>query len=197
METNTRMVVPHARFAYVHLLQPRAAAEGAEPKYSVTLIIPKKDEQAITKIKAAMKAAIGKKWDSKPPKGLRNPLRDGDEIDGETGERMKGEEFKDCWYISASNKKPVRAVAGRAKIPATEEHLASGNYGAAELNFYAYDAAGNRGVAAGLNGVWITKRGEPLGGAGVEWGEIEADDFAAADLPGAKAAAEMSDGDMF
>ena len=62
------MVIPHARFAYVHLLEPRAAAEGAEPKYSVTLIIPKTDELTVGKIKASMKAAITKKWDSKPPK---------------------------------------------------------------------------------------------------------------------------------
>jgi hypothetical protein len=191
---NTRMVIPHARFAYVHLMEPRAAAEGAEPKYSVTLIIPKTDEATIGKIKASMKAAITKKWDSKPPKGLRNPLRDGDEVDADTGERMKGDEFKGCWYISASNKKPVRAVAGRAKIPATEEHLTSGNYGAAELNFYAYDAAGNRGVAAGLNGVWITKRGEPLSASGVEWGEIEAEDFAASSLP---STAGMTEDDVF
>jgi len=52
---NTRIVVKDARFAYVHLLEPRAAAEGAEAKYSVTLIIPKSNEAEITAIKAAMK----------------------------------------------------------------------------------------------------------------------------------------------
>jgi hypothetical protein len=73
----------------------------------------------------------------------------------------------------------VRAQAGKARLPATEDHLQSGNYGAAELNFYGYDAAGNRGVAAGLNSVWITRKGEPLGSGSTDWGVIEAEDFGA------------------
>jgi hypothetical protein len=191
---NTRIVVKDARFAYVHLLEPRAAAEGAEAKYSVTLIIPKTDEAGIAAIKAAMKAAVSKKFGDKPPKGLRNPLRDGDETDGESGEHMKGDEFWGNWYLSASSKKPVRALAGKARLPATDEHLQSGNYGAAELNFYGYDAAGNRGVAAGLNGVWITRKGEPLGSGATDWGVIEAEDFA---TPATAATASMSSDDVF
>lgn len=191
---NTRIVVKDARMAYIHLLEPRAAAEGAEPKYSVTLIIPKTDEAGIAAIKAAMKAAVSKKFGDKPPKGLRNPLRDGDEKDGESGEYMKGDEFRGNWYLSASSKKPVRALAGKARMPATDEHLQSGNYGAAELNFYGYDAAGNRGVAAGLNGVWITRKGEPLGSGTTDWGVIEAEDFGS---PASAATASMSADDVF
>jgi len=189
---NTRIVIKDARFAYVHLLEPRAAAEGAEAKYSVTLIIPKSDEATITAIKAAMKAAVAKKFGDKPPKGLRNPLRDGDEKDNDSGEYLKGEEFNGNLYISASSKKPVRAFAGKARLPATEEHLQSGNYGAAELNFYGYDAAGNRGVAAGLNGVWVTRKGEPLGAGSTDWGVIEAEDFGS---PAGKP--ELSGDDIF
>jgi len=191
---NTRIVVKDARMAYIHLLEPRAAAEGAEPKYSVTLIIPKTDEAGIAAIKAAMKAAVSRKFGDKPPKGLRNPLRDGDEKDGESGEYMKGDEFRGNWYLSASSKKPVRALAGKARMPATEDHLQSGNYGAAELNFYGYDAAGNRGIAAGLNGVWITRKGEPLGSGATDWGVIEAEDFGS---PAPKALAEMAADDVF
>ena len=191
---STRIVVKDARMAYIHLLEPRAAAEGAEAKYSVTLIIPKTDETNIAAIKAAMKAAVSKKFGDKPPKGLRNPLRDGDEKDAESGEYMKGDEFRGNWYLSASSKKPVRALAGKARMPATDEHLQSGNYGAAELNFYGYDAAGNRGVAAGLNGVWITRKGEPLGSGATDWGVIEAEDFG---TPATAATASMSSDDVF
>lgn len=191
---NTRIVVKYARMAYIHLLEPRPARKGAEPKYSVTLIIPKTDEAGIAAIKAAMKAAVSKKFGDKPPKGLRNPLRDGDEKDADSGEYMKGYEFRGNWYLSASSKKPVRAQAGRARLPATEDHLQSGNYGAAELNFYGYDAEGNRGVAAGLNGVWILRKGEPLGSGATDWGVIEAEDFGS---PAPKALAEMSAEDVF
>jgi len=44
------------------------------------------------------------------------------------------------------------------------EEFYSGCYGAAVLNFYPYDANGNRGVAAGLNVVVKTRDGEKLGG---------------------------------
>ena len=52
------------------------------------------------------------------------------------------------------------------------------------MNFYAYDAAGNKGVAAGLNDLWITKKGEALAGGGTDWGNIEAEDFGSAGLEG-------------
>jgi len=112
---NTRIVVKDARFAYVHLLEPRAAAEGAEAKYSVTLIIPKSNEAEITAIKAAMKAAVSKKFGDKPPKGLRNQLRDGDEQDAESGEYLKPPEFWGTWCPSASSEMPVRALEGTAR----------------------------------------------------------------------------------
>jgi len=47
-------------------------------------------------------------------------------------------------------------------------------------NFYAYETAGNKGVSAGLNGVTITKRGEPLGRK-MDWSQAMegAEDFGA------------------
>jgi hypothetical protein len=39
-------------------------------------------------------------------------------------------------------------------------------------------------VAAGLNDLWITKKGDPLAGGGTDWGNIEADDFGSAGLEG-------------
>ena len=35
------MIINDVRLAWVHLEEPRAAVEGAEPKYSVVMIIPK------------------------------------------------------------------------------------------------------------------------------------------------------------
>jgi len=181
---NTRMVIRNVRLTYMHILEPRAAAEGAEPKYSLTMLIRKDDKENIDAIKAAIKAAIVKKFGEKPPKGLRNPLRDGDEIDEESGERMKGGEFEGCFYLSASNKKPIRPVVGKAKSPATADHLVNGYFGCVGVNFYGYDAAGNRGVAAGLNDLWITKKGDVLAGATIDWGNVEADDFGSVSLGG-------------
>ena len=49
-----------------------------------------------------------------------------------------------------------------------DEEFYSGCYGAAVINFYPYDASGNRGVAAGLNVVVKTRDGDKLSGINVE-----------------------------
>ena len=171
------MIINDVRLDWGHLEEPRAAAEGAEPKYSVTMLLAKNHRQ-VPEIKAAMQAAILSKWNGKPPKGLRSPLRDGDAVD-EAGERVKSAEYTDCFFISAANKKPVEVLAGKDRSRATSEHMRSGNYASVKVGFYGYDTAGNRGVGCGLNGVWITRRGEPLGAASEPWAETEAEDFSA------------------
>jgi hypothetical protein len=73
--------------------------------------------------------------------------------------------------------------------------MRSGNYASVKVGFYGYDTAGNRGVGCGLNGVWITRRGEPLGAAAEPWKETEAEDFSAI-AERATAAGKQAD-DMF
>ena len=187
------MIINDVRLAWVHLEEPRAAAEGAEPKYSVTMIVPKVHPQ-LPEIKAAMQAAIAAKWGGKAPKGLRSPLRDGDATD-ESGERVKGAEYTDCFFITAASKKPVDVVAGKDRSRATSEHMRGGNFASLKISFYGFDAAGNRGVGCGLNGVWITRRGEPLGAASEPWAETEAEDFSA--VVAKAQAAGQQDGDVF
>lgn len=171
------MQLDYVRLAYVHLEQPHAAVEGAQPKYSVCCIIPK-DHPQIAEIRAEIEATKAAKWGNKPPKGLRSPVRDGDETD-DSGERVKGKEFANAYYITASNTRPQNVIVGKAKTPAKTEHMQSGNYGSVKIRFFAYDTPANRGVGAGLNGVWITHPGEPLSaGANEPWNDkIEAEDF--------------------
>jgi len=44
-----------------------------------------------------------------------------------------------------------------------EEEVYSGCYGYASVNFFAFNTAGNKGVAAGLNNVLKTRDGDYLG----------------------------------
>jgi hypothetical protein len=188
------MIIENVRLAYVHLEEPRAAAEGADPKYSVTCIIPKAHPQ-VAEMKAAMKAAVAAKWGDKPPKGLRSPLRDGDELD-DSGNRMRGDEFADAYFLNVSSRKRVDVIAGTKRTPATSEHMRSGNYASVKAGFYAYDQAGNRGVGCGLNGVWITRKGDPLGGSSEAWNETtKAEDFSA--IAERATAAGQQEGDIF
>ena len=84
MALNARTIVVQGRLSYAHLAKPHAPNEQAEPKYSVSLLIPKTD-QSITGINTAIQAALQDGvnrgiWSSMPdPTAFRYPpLRDGD-----------------------------------------------------------------------------------------------------------------------
>lgn len=111
MATATQITTGRVRFSYVNAFTPRAAQEGAQPKYSVTLLIPKTDKNTIAKIKAAIEAAktayLQKHSGKKLPSTLKTTLHDGD------GERPNGGEFgPECkgHYVMtcSSNNKPVK-----------------------------------------------------------------------------------------
>lgn len=187
---STSITIKNVRLAYMHLIEPRAAAEGAEKKYSVTLIVPKTDKANLTAISAASKTAKEGRWGAKPPTNLRSPVRDGDEKDAE-GNFVRGEEFRNSYYINASSKTPVdvKIMMGGRIVNCPPEHLVSGYYGSALVNFYAYENPMNKGVSLGLNGLTITKRGEPLGRR-LDW---ESTMEGAEDFGGAAASVGMED----
>ena len=58
-------VVLRGRISYAHIFEPHAM-DGQDPKYSLSLIIPKDDEATIERAKKAINAAvqegIDKKW---------------------------------------------------------------------------------------------------------------------------------------
>ena len=156
----TKVITGEVRLSFVHLLEP-GSFDGSEPKYSVMILIPKDDKKTLGKIKRAIEAAkeYGKtsKWGGKIPKGLRLPLHDGDE-------EMEGPEFEGMYFMRVSSEtKP--GVIDRYKQPVEDSNgVYSGCYARVSMNMFPYDAAGNRGVSAGLNNVQVLRDGDPLGG---------------------------------
>ena len=185
---STRAVIGPVRFSYLHVFEPWKGSDGkSEPKYSVSLIIPKDDTETLAKIKAALTAAfqagISAKWNGvQPPKGTwRNPLRDGD-ID-----RPADEAYKNYYFINATAKTQPGVVkinpAGDPKyIKITDpDEIYSGCYGYASINFFAFNNAGNKGISAGLNNLLKTSDGEFLGGrsdAASDFNDIKVEDVA-------------------
>lgn len=167
--TTTKCLVGEVRLSYVHLFTPEAVADGGDKKYSVSLIIPKSNTKLVAQIKQAIEAAtqagIASKFGGRRPANLKTPLRDGDL------ERADDDAYAGAWFINASSKtKP--GVVKRMKINGenklvevtNEDDIYSGCYGFASVNFFAFNNAGNRGIAAGLNNVLKTRDGEYLGG---------------------------------
>lgn len=163
--SSTKVVTGECRFSYLNAFVPRAAEEGGKLKYSVQLLIPKKDKETLAKVRAAIEAAKekGKSMlvvDGKIPANIKICLRDGD-ID-----RPSDESYAGHYFISAnSNQKPGFIDENRQPILDANQAY-SGMYGRADLNFYSYGPpkVKARGIACGLNNLQKLRDGEPLAG---------------------------------
>ena len=187
-QTQTTKVIIPCRISFANIWEPKSI-NGSEEKYSVSCIIPKSDTKTIAKIKAAVEAAkeIGrsKKWGGKIPPNLKLPLRDGD-ID-----RLDDEAYADAMFINANSKDAPQIVDRKVQPIIDPMECGSGDYCNVSVNFYAYNANGNRGVAAGLGNIQKIKDGERLAGktsAAADFAEVECDEdgesiFTEDDLP--------------
>lgn len=163
--SETVVTTGEVRLSYVNLFQPRAAQQGQEPKYSVTVLLPKSDTATYQRIQAAVQAAYEKgvvnTWNgARPP--LKSVIHDGD------GVRPSGDPFgpecKGHWVFTASSKQKPEVVDAQLNPIIDHSKVYSGVYGRVNINFFPYANSGNRGVAAGLGPVQILRDGEPLGG---------------------------------
>jgi len=158
----TKVSTGTGRLTYAYVWEPREQ-EGQEAKYSTSFLIPKSDEETINKLKAAINAAAQqgaeKLWGGKYPKGLKVPLRDGDEEADE-----KGEEYAGHYFINASSKK-APGIVDRKKNPILEqEEVYSGCYARISVNMFAFNSNGNKGIGCGLLNIQKVADGEPLAG---------------------------------
>lgn len=169
----TKVITGKVRFSFCNIFEPKAPLNGGDPKYSVTLLIPKTDSATLGKIKEAIAEArenfCKKNGATALPPKPNHTLHDGD------GQRDSGEDYgpecKGCWVITVSSKqKPVIVDAFRNEITDPGE-VYSGCYGRASINFYGYNQAGKKGVSAGLLSIQKLHDGEPFGTVG------SADDF--------------------
>ncbi len=154
------------RASYVHIFQPRASDNGGEPKYSVTLLIPKTDTNTINSIYAEIERAkqegAQKAFNGNIPPQCRTPLYDGDGY-RPSGEAF-GEECKGCMVITASAKQQPVIVGLDMQNILNPADVYSGCYIRANINFFAYNSNGNKGIGCGLNAVQKIGDGDPLGG---------------------------------
>lgn len=156
----TKVVTGKVRLSYVHVFEPHASQPGQEPRYSVSILIPKSDKATLDKIAAAVEAAKqagAPLWGGKVPAGLKLPLRDGDV-------ERDSDEYKGHWFLNANSKQRPGVVDASVQpiIDATEVY--SGCYGRVALNFYPFNTSGSKGVGAGLQNVQKVGDGDPLSG---------------------------------
>lgn len=173
---STKVVTGLVRFSYVNIFNSRSFQAGQDAKYSICLLIPKKDKELVKKLKAAIDEAvqegIASKWGGKKPASLKLPLRDGDE------ERAaEAPEYERTYFLNANSTKKPGIVDKDLNEILDPEEVYSGCWGRASINFYAFNTNGNRGVGVGLNNIQKLKDDEPLGGTRASAEADFGDDF--------------------
>lgn len=158
--STTKVITGKVRFSYAHVFEAVAISEGSDPKFSVSLLIPKSDKKTIDKIKAAIDLALeeGKeKFGGKIPKQFKYPLRDGD------AEREDDPVYAGHMFVNANSPRKPEIVDANLDPILSKDEFYSGCYGRASINFYAFNVNGSKGVACGLNNLQKLEDGERLG----------------------------------
>lgn len=183
----TKVIIP-CRISFANIWEPKSI-NGSEEKYSVSCIIPKTDKKTLLNIHNAVEAAKedGKvrKWGGKIPGNLKMPLRDGD-ID-----RPDDEAYAGAFFVNATSKDAPQIVDRKVHPILDAMECGSGDFCNVSVNFYPFNANGNRGVAAGLGNVQLVKHGERLAGkasaesefAALDGDDNETDDISEEDIP--------------
>ena len=163
-----KVLTGECRLSYCNLTTPRAAQQGGEPKYSVTLLIPKTDVATKADIDAAIQAAaneaLSKVWNGARPPQLRVPIYDGDGV-RPSGVPF-GDECKGHWVMTASTKnKPQVVGIDNINCELAPSDIDSGMYARVTIRFFGYSNSGNKGIGCGLGNVMKTRDGEALAGS--------------------------------
>ena len=175
--SDTKIVTGLVRFSYANVFTAKAINEGDEPKYSLSVLIPKDREgkATIAKLENAIKTAVeqGKesKWGGKKPRGLKLPLRDGDE------EREDDPNYSGMYFFNCSSKRKPTVIDANKQELFTDEEFYSGCWGRVSINVYPFAVSGSKGVAIGLNNIQKLKDDERFGGGSTAEEDFD-DDFA-------------------
>ena len=92
--------------------------------------------------------------------------------------------YSNSYFINANSKVKPGIVDKVLQAIMDPTELYSGCYGRASIVFYAYNANGNKGIAAGLQNLQKLEDGEPLGGISRPEDDFEAVDDDAEDILG-------------
>ena len=163
-----KVLTGEVRLSYVHLIEPRTNKPGDDPKYSVTLLIPKTDVATKADIDAAIQAAaneaLSKVWNGARPPQLRVPIYDGDGV-RPSGVPF-GDECKGHWVMTASTKnKPQVVGIDNINCELAPSDIYSGMFARVTIRFFGYSNSGNKGIGCGLGNVMKTRDGEALAGS--------------------------------
>ena len=161
--------IGECRLSYINVFTPKPPFNNptGEPKFGVTVLLPKSNVQAKAAIDAAINAAIDqgvkKKWNGIRPPQPAISIHDGDGGKPSDGTPY-GPECKGMWVFTAgcSADRPPFVVDSAVQPIMQQSEVYSGMYGNVNVTFFPYANSGKKGVGIGLNGIQKTRDGEQL-----------------------------------
>lgn len=157
-----RIITPEFRVSYPHLFKANAFG-GGKPKFSVTMLFPKKGDLSV--LRKAMTAAKLEKFGPKKnwPADLASPVTDGDAPAKPGKEERTG--YAGHWVIKATANEDSRptVVDENAQTVMDAKVIYPGCYARAAIFAYIWEfpvGSGRFGVGLILNGVQKTRDGE-------------------------------------
>ena len=165
------ITINNVRLSYCNLFQakPPFNNPNGDPKFSCTILVPKNNTEAKAAIDAAIQKAIdegvSKAWGGVRPPQPNICVHDGDGVKPSDGSPY-GEECKGMWVFTASAKqdRPPFVVDGQVQKIIDPTQVYSGMWANVNVNFFAYNFAGKKGIGCGLNGVQKLRDDTPLSG---------------------------------
>lgn len=156
--SKVNIVTGIVRFSYVNVFSPLYQGENRPPKFSVSIIIPKEDEETIDLINQAVydcKQQNKHVWGGKIPDDIKGGLRDGDlEKDDEA--------YDNSYFINATSTTPPVVVDANMKDIKSAQDFYSGCYGRAAITFYAHAQYGSSGIGCTIRNIMKTADGPRL-----------------------------------
>jgi len=179
----TKVITGKVRFSYVNIFKSRSFSPDQSEKFSVCLLIPKKDKKTVqdinNAIQAAIKQGVSDKWGGRKPANIKLPLRDGDDERAD-----EAEEYTGMYFLNANNNQKPGIIDMYKNEILDPTEVYSGCWGRASINFFPFNTNGNKGVAVSLNNIQKLGDDEPLGGTRASAEDDFEDDYDDDDMLG-------------
>lgn len=173
LELKSRVMTPTGRVTWAKFFPPKKSEEpnpdtGEYDKWwECSLVIPK-DDPGLKVLFDLEKLHVQEAFNGKKPHGFKSAIRQDESFDLD--------DPRYSWYkgnviVSMRSKNqeviPVRVIGKREDGKAileecTKDNFFSGVYAKAKVTMYHYNVAGSKGVACGLQNIYLVRTGEPL-----------------------------------
>jgi len=160
------------RVMFPRLFNPKPAAPGKDPSYSV-LAIMHKDSEEYADMKAAIEGVCEDAFGGKTKLvGRGNPIKNCAAVDtireaeGKQTLFSKLDNPKDYYFFNASSRSRPGIVDVELNDVLSKDAVKDGYYCKLNVNVWTWSHSGTKGASVGLNHVQIVKEGERLASGG-------------------------------